>query len=271
MRALIIVCCFTFLIHAFEMFAYSIRLAGIRTRHVATSITFVNVCFLIARLSNMFQAPLLGTMVDGAINNNTVPELGNLFRIVIFAAFLGNVFAALLLPSGVVIFEKAIKRFEKVGSLPRVFFSGLIPRNFVKVIFSLRLPKFKSLPRFRLDGVPKTFLFLNMFVVSIYAIGVLASLFAGAKIPMYRATAIQLSGIVNGIATIMFVLFVDPPSAHLTDQCVHGKKSYDVMRTVVFYLAMGRIAGTLLISQLIFFPATDYILGVVKVLVQFFK
>ena len=47
----------------------------------------------------------------------------------------------------------------------------------------------------------KQFLILNAFVTAIYTIGVLCALLAGAYLPQYRATAIQLSGIVNGIAT----------------------------------------------------------------------
>ena len=64
------------------------RLAGVRTKQIATSLSFVNATLLIARMSNMFQAPLLGGMVDTAIIKNTVPLLENNFRLIILAAFI---------------------------------------------------------------------------------------------------------------------------------------------------------------------------------------
>jgi len=96
-------------------------------------------------------------------------------------------------------------------------------------------------------------------MVSIYAIGVLSSLYAGALVPEYRVTATQLSGIVNGIATILLVLMVDPTCALITDQAVRGKRSENDVRSMIFYIVLGRILGTLIISQLIFMPSAEYI------------
>jgi hypothetical protein len=96
-------------------------------------------------------------------------------------------------------------------------------------------------------------------MVSIYAIGVLCSLMAGALIPTYRVTATQLSGIVNGIATILFTLMVDPIAAHITDQSARGKRKEGDVRTVVFYIVLGRVVGTLILSQLLFLPGAEYI------------
>ena len=81
MHPLYIVCFFTALIHLTETLASSMRLAWVRTVQVATSLSFVNASLLISRMSNMLQAPLLGSMVDFAIlNNNTASLFGN-FRI----------------------------------------------------------------------------------------------------------------------------------------------------------------------------------------------
>jgi len=99
MNTLLIVCIFTALIHFAETTALSMRLAGVYTRQVASSISFVNIAFLIARLSNMLQAPLLGAMVDLTVEANsgfTPGQLNHNFRVVIFAAFLGNLIGAFL-------------------------------------------------------------------------------------------------------------------------------------------------------------------------------
>lgn len=273
MNALIIVCFFTFMIHMAETLALSMRLAGVRTKQVASSISFVNASFLIARMSNMFQAPLLGAMVDLAVNPKsgfTAQMLGDNFRIVIFAAFIGNAVGAFLTPSFARIFEKGICVFEKVGSIPKLVWLAIKPRNLVKILTSFRFPTRGSLKGMDIRNIPKAFLILNVAMVSIYAIGVLASLFAGAQIPQLRATATQLSGIVNGIATIIFAIMVDPTGAHIVDQVVRGKRKEADARTMVFYLIMGRLFGTLIISQLIFLSATSYIMTVTQLVTKWF-
>jgi hypothetical protein len=235
------------------------RLAGVRTKQVATSISFVNASLIVSRMSNMLQAPLVGGMVDTAILRGDISALQYNFRIIIFAAFIGNLVGAILVPFAVFVFTKAIYKFEKIGSLPRVIVLAFHPKNIIEIIKGFRLPTLSSFRGISLAGIPKTFLILNVFMVSIYAIGVLSSLFAGAQIPAYRVTATQLSGIVNGIATVLLVLMVDPICAHITDQAVRGKRKEDDVKTMVFYIVMGRVFGTLILSQLLFLPASGYI------------
>jgi hypothetical protein len=259
MDALIFASVLTGVIHLMETLATSMRLAGVRTKQVATSISFVNAILLVSRLSNMLQAPLLGGMVDTAILRNTVGALQGNFRVIIFASFVGNLIGAVLTPFAVYVFTKAIGRFEEVGSLPRVMLFFFHPRNLMSTMKGFRLPTLASFKGISLSGIPKTFLILNVIVVSIYAIGVLSSLQAGAEIPSYRTTATQLSGIVNGIATILLALLVDPVCAHITDQAVRGRRKESDVRTMVVYIIMGRVLGTLILSQLLFLPATEYV------------
>jgi len=72
--------------------------------------------------------------------------------------------------------------------------------------------------------------------------------------PPVARTAIGLSGVVNGIGTIAFTLFVDPTSAIITDQAIHGKRTVEEVRSMVFYLSLTAIIGSLL-SQAILYPA----------------
>ncbi|MBU0580345.1 MAG: lipid II flippase Amj family protein [Candidatus Margulisbacteria bacterium] len=62
MNTILLVCCLTAFIHLSETLALAMRLAGVRSKQVATSISFVNTSFLGARMSNMLQAPLLGAL-----------------------------------------------------------------------------------------------------------------------------------------------------------------------------------------------------------------
>lgn len=262
-KTLIIICCFTFIIHMTESLAYCMRLAGVRTKKIAIAMAFVTSTLLVSRLSNMFQAPLLGAMVDGAILAGSQSALLHLelrFRFVIFAAFLGASIGAFLTPTMVFLFQKAIKRFQQSGSIPRVALSVLYPKNFIQILKSFRVPRFSSLKTISIKSIPKQFLIFNVVVTSIYVIGVLCSLLAGAYLPEFRSTAIQLSGIVNGIATVLFTIFVDPPGAKITDEAVNGDRSELDVRSVVFFLQCGKMLGTLIIAQLLLRPMTQYIM-----------
>jgi len=259
MSPLIVICIFTGIIHFAECTASSLRLAGVRTKSIATSLAFVNATLLVTRLSNMLQAPFLGGMVDSAIIKGDISSLVVNFRWVIFAAFIGNLIGAVLTPFSVAVFTKAILRFEKGGSVPRLIISAFRPKNTIAIIKKFRLPKKESFMNLSLKGVPQLFLWLNLLMVSIYAIGVLSALFAGAMVPEYRVTATQLSAIVNGLATILLTLMVDPTCAFITDQAIKGKRKESDVRAMVFYIILGRVVGTLILSQLLFLPAAEYI------------
>jgi len=177
---------------------------------------------------------------------------------------------AFLTPTFVRIFEKGIVVFEEVGSIPGLVVQAFRPKNIKAIMASFRLPGVQSFQGITWNRIPHLFLYLNVLMASIYAIGVLASLYAGAQLPAFRATAANLSGIVNGMATILLAIMVDPSGAHIVDQVVRGKRSEADARSMVFFLIMGRVFGTLIISQLFFLPATHYIMSATQLVTRLF-
>ena len=73
-----------------------------------------------------------------------------------------------------------------------------------------------------------------------------------------RTTATGLSGLVNGIGTVAFSLFVDPTSAYIVDQTVRGERPRADVRSMIFWLIVTAFVGTVL-AQLILVPAAQYI------------
>ena len=141
MLSFYIICFFTFCLHLSESLAYGMRISGIRTKQIAIALSFVSTTLLISRLSNMFQAPLLGSLADATIHVGTSSALTHFelaMRFVIFAAFLGSLVGALLTPTTVTLFEKAIYRFLAHGSLPKIFIECLFEIS--RICFSLKLP-----------------------------------------------------------------------------------------------------------------------------------
>ena len=131
------------------------------------------------------------------------------------------------------------------------------------------MPRPRMLHDISFKNIPKGFLVLNVLVTSIYTIGVLCSLLAAALLPDLRATAIMLSGIVNGLATILMATVVDPKSAQITDQAYQGTRPISDVKSVVFGLLVGRIFGTLIIAQILLIPFTHYIAFFTKIIAKF--
>lgn len=271
LHAVGIICLFTLIIHMTETLAYSLRLAGVRTKKVAIAMAFVTSTLLISRLSNMIQAPLLGSLVDTTILTNSTANLETLewyFRMIIFAGFLGTCIGATLTPTAVTLFGKAMLHFQETGSIPQVLMRACYWKNIRAIYRSFRLPNLRMLTRVSLRGIPKQFLIINIAVTSIYVIGVLCSLLAGAYLPEFRATAIQLSGIVNGMATILFTMFVDPAGARITDQALNNQRDIADVRHVVVGLQAGKMLGILVGAQLLLKPFTYYVIWVTELIKQ---
>jgi hypothetical protein len=260
---------FTLIIHMTESLAYSMRLAGVRTKKIATALSFVTTTLLISRFSNLFQAPLLGAMVDMTVLHPSSDKLRLLelyFRFILGAAFLGSVLGAFLTPTLVQFFIKAIQRFSQYGSVPKLMFQIVKPSCWLHFIKTFKRPRLSMLKTISLKNLPKGFLILNFIMTSIYAIGVLCSLLAGAMMPQFRSTALQLSGIVNGMATILMTLFVDPAGARITDQAINRERPELDVRSAVFFLQAGKILGTLFLAQILLRPMSHYIVWVTTVI-----
>jgi hypothetical protein len=52
---LLLICGLTFVIHLIGTLAYSVRIAGTRTRRIALSLSLFNILVLVSRTSNSFQ------------------------------------------------------------------------------------------------------------------------------------------------------------------------------------------------------------------------
>ena len=59
--------------------------------------------------------------------------------------------------------------------------------------------------------------------MSLWTLGVFASLYAGYLKPELRVTCSNLSSVINGLATIMMFVFIDPQVSLMTDDVVEGR------------------------------------------------
>lgn len=254
----------TFIIHLSETLTYSIRLAGVRLGKLAVALSLSGIILLVSRTSNMIQAPLMGKVIDFAKVHPEFPLLEQL-RVIIGASTLGTLTAILLFPSAVFLFSRVIAHLEIAGSLPQMVRDSVSIRKLKNVRVHLRFPKLEMLSRLRIGGIPKRLVILNCVVTAIYTIGVLAALLASALSLGHSTAASQASGLINGVATILLTVLIDPQIGLLTDKVLRGEKKTQVLNKVFGLLMVSRLLGTVL-AQLLLVPAAYVIKWVVEAL-----
>ncbi len=262
---LLIAMALTIVVQAVQIGAYAARLAGVISGRIATSISLFNLFVTASRLASLIVTPALGALADAAAHTAldahrlhvAAPVLHHVelqLRLIVLAGTLGTTIGALLLPTFIMLFLRGIGSFERTGSVLRALVRLTDWRVVGSIAASVRPPPAGIHRRFSTSNVPAKLMISNVIVTAIYAIGVTAAYYASDINLIARTTATGLSGLINGFATITFTLIVDPTSAYITDQAARGERSLDEVKSLVFYLSLTAIVGTLL-SQLILTPA----------------
>jgi hypothetical protein len=261
---LIIICCLTFIIHLVGTLAYSVRIAGVRTRRIAVSFALFNVLVLVSRTANSFQGPFLAKRVE----SNLVPDHSHHllldFRWFLLAATVGTVAGAFLTPTFQRVFSKAVVSFQIHRSIPRLLLHAFSRGGLAYIKDSVRLPTSSHLTGLQLGrAISAQTLILNVATVALWTVGVFASLYAGYLNPHFRMTAGYLSSIVNGLATILMFALIDPQLSVMTDDVVDGKLSEPCFRRAIVWLVGSRCAGTI-VAQALLVPAAALIVYVAE-------
>lgn len=247
----------TLLINLITTLSYSVRMVGIRTRRIAISFSLFNILILISRTANMFQSPMLTKTVEEDINSgltgNIVP-----FRWIIFACTLGTILGAFLIPSFQRILSKMVLSFSEIKSVPKVLMKSLSRSGFTHFKESIAIPSWNNITKINYKELPMNVFWMNVGSTAIFSIGVLSSVYAGYFTPEFRSTAGQMSGIINGISTILMFIFIDPYMSALTDDVMVGKSSESYFRRHVVFMIFARVVGTS-IAQILFIPSAQFI------------
>ncbi|WLR57279.1 lipid II flippase Amj family protein [Mesobacillus subterraneus] len=264
---LIFLTLFIFIIHSIETLAYAVRLSGARVKMIASALSLFNIMVIVSRLANMMQQPFTGSLIDNAPKENTLEFVEAQYRILIGASTVGTIFGILLLPSFIALFSRAIILLsEEKGSVPtlmkRIFSIKYIRRG----LTHLTLPKFTYLRDTNVKDIPIRLFFVNMFITAIYTIGVLSALYAALLAPEREITATMASGLINGIATILLVIFIDPKLSVMADDVVNQRGSYNKLKSLSIMMVTSRLFGTIL-AQALFIWGAKYIAWFTKFIV----
>jgi hypothetical protein len=253
----------TFLINLIGTLAYSVRIAGVRTLRIAVSLSLFNLLLLVSRTANAFQAPLLAKRVEASLAVGVAdgPPAGATgdFRWLIAAASLATVVGALLTPTFQRLMTRAVARFAVDRSLGRLLLRLFTPAGMAVVRDSVVRPSIDHLaaplgqPR-----LPMRIVVINTLATAVWTVGVFAALHAAHFDPGLRVTSASLSGIVNGVATILLFVVVDPHLSLITDDVLQGRASEAYFRRCIVWMLVSRLGGTVL-AQLLLIPAARLI------------
>lgn len=247
----------TLTIHLVDTLAFSVRLNSVKSKQFALSISLFNVFVLISRTANMFQGPLIGALIGSSIAIGVDPLWD--IRKVIFASSIGTIMGIVFIPTFLKVFSKAVAKLELSGSVPHLVLDALSIGNIKRIAKKTTIPSKSMLLNLRFREIPKRLLLLNVIITGVYTIGVLAAFYSATLVsPEHRLSAVASSGMINGVATILLSLFVDPKSAIITDQTLRGIRPYGDVKALVILLIGTKLLGTLL-GQVIFVPAAKLI------------
>jgi hypothetical protein len=251
----VVACALTFVIDLIATLSYSVRIVGVRTRRIALSIALFNVMVLISRAANTLQAPLLAKNVElNVAGGESLPVLP-IMRLVLASATIATVVGAVLIPTFQRLFTIGVRSYGRHGSFLRLVSRATSREGLVEVIHNVVLPRSATVAGLvSWRGIPVRVVLANVVVVAIACTATLSALGAGYLHPDLRVTAGTLTGVVNGAATVLLYLLVDPYLARLTDEVASGARPEGTFRRFVACMVGARFLGTLL-AQALLLPA----------------
>jgi hypothetical protein len=255
---ILLVLALTFLINLITTLSYSVRIVGIRTGRIAVSFALFNILVLISRTANGFQAPLLASTIEKNINSGIGANLSD-FRLIILSCTVATIIGGLLIPTFQRILSIAVDKFSIYKSVPKVLIYGFTKTGMTSIKENIVMPSSKNIVNLNISSdFPWKVFIMNIISVAIITIGVLSALYAGYFNPEFRTTASSLSAIINGFATILMFVFIDPFLSVMTDDVVLGKAKESLFRKYIVYMVFARVIGTLL-AQIMLIPAARII------------
>jgi len=254
----------TFLINLIGSLAYSVRIAGVRTGRIALSFSLFNILVLVSRTANTFQAPLLAKRVEHDLGMAHVGSAAD-FRWLLAAASLATLIGALLTPTFQRVLTAAVASFARNRSIPQLILRALSPSGLAYLRDAVTVPAATNVVIRRRIQLPAAvgIMATNTLATAVWTVGVFAALYAGYLAPEFRSTASNLSGVINGVATILLFAVVDPFLAMLTDDVVGGRSTEPVFRRAVVGMLGSRLAGTLL-AQFLLLPAAQLVATIAR-------
>lgn len=142
---LLFICFLTFVIHLVGTLAYSVRIAGVRTRRIAVSLALFGILMLVSRTSNSFLGPFLAKRVETNLDTLAGASLLGDFRWLLASASLATVAGALLIPTFQRVFCRAVLHFQAHRSIPKLILHGVFKGGLAYMLAVARMPAARNM------------------------------------------------------------------------------------------------------------------------------
>lgn len=259
---IIIVLVLNFIISLIGTLAYSVRLVGVRTGKIAVSFALFNVLMLISRTAVTFQVPILTKYVENTAGST---DLLGVFNYIIIVSGVAAIVGIFLIPTFQRLLHKAVLAFTVNRSIPKLLIHSFSKSGIRHMKDCVAVPVKENITSLNYKKLPKRLLVFNLLTVAIITVGALAPIYAGSIEPDLRATCITLSSVINGFATIIMAMFIDPSLSIMTDDVIEGKTSEDDFRTCVVGMVASKMLGTFA-AMFLLIPATYVIVFIARVI-----
>jgi hypothetical protein len=225
-------------IHAIEYSSYMARMAGVTIGKRVSGYVFQNAIYVFTRFFYLSLMPVLGLCVDIGVSSQ---------------AYLVTVHVSLLLATvtsvlALVFRYRILGRFERVlsqldkGSLYRA-----IVRSIKSNADARTDPQFKTDPSAWRLGARRDWglVILSSLVFTAYAIGVFSAFYFALLFPDYRTAISQMSGLINGAATVLLTFVIEPRLSARIDS--HSEEVEGTLSSLLW----GRLLGVGVFSHLV--------------------
>lgn len=245
---IILVLALNFIIALIGTLAYSARFVGVTTGKIAVSFAVFNILALVSRTAVTFQVPILTKYVE---NNPSSGDLLNIFNLIIIISGVATIFGAFLLPTCQRIFSKAVIHFSIERSMPKLILHSFTRGGVRYIRDCAATPAKENLTKIDFKKLPWRILIYNVITVALITVGSLAPIFAGTIEPDLSATCITLSAVINGTATILMSIFIDPQLSIMTDDVIEGNCSEEEFKTCIVGMVGSKVIGTFIALPLL--------------------
>jgi hypothetical protein len=218
---------------------------------------------LVSRAANSFQAPFLSKRIEMNLISKAEALFWD-FQILMFTATVATIVGAVMVPTVQRLFTRAIQHFHANRSIPKLMMHAFAKGGLNYLKTAVTLPSAETVKGLREKSiVSMRMVILNVMAQCFLALGVFASLYAGFIAPEFRVTALSLSAVINGVATILLFVLIDPQLSVMTDDVVEGRITEGQFRRAVVWLAGSRVVGTAL-AQVLLVPGAMLIAEIAR-------
>ena len=215
---------------------------------------------LVSRTAVTFQVPILTKFVE---HNTGTSDLINIFNLIIIFSSVATVVGAFLIPTFQRIFYRGVLNFSVDRSIPKLVMHSFSKSGINYIKDCVAIPVKENITQLNFSKMPINIIVYNLITVALLTVGSLAPIYAGSIAPDLRATCITLSSIINGIATILMSIFIDPQLSIMTDDVIDGKCTEEDFRACAIAMVGSKTLGTFA-SLLLIIPSSYLIVYIAQ-------